>query len=64
MKEKIVKCQKEYKCDQCGEPIKKGEYAHFGKARQPRFRNTDCDEQIGVEYVAWRFHANEVICQT
>ena len=64
--EKKVKCRKNYKCDHCGEIINKGEYSFCGSDRQPRFSDGDGDheEQIGIEYISWRLHADVILCNS
>jgi hypothetical protein len=58
--EKIVKCRKDYKCNQCESIIKKGEKALYGSERRPKYDEND--NQIGIEYVSWRLHDDYNIC--
>lgn len=61
--EVLVKCRKDYICECCEQPIKKGEYSLVIKKRLPRYDSTNEHfKQIGVEYAKVRLHAMAEVC--
>ena len=60
--ERFMKAQKDYICDYCGKPIKKGRIYLFGKGRDPRYRAIHpleqyrglSEEQVGIQYYQYR----------
>ena len=64
---KIVTASKYYKCDSCGKEIRKGYKYEFNKTRVPVYEeelyqarydgslSVRYGEQIGIEYLQWRF---------
>jgi len=53
--EKEVKARKDYLCDICEKPIKKGDVYFFSKGKEPKFDDNDYDKQIGIKYYQYRY---------
>lgn len=48
MGEKVLTARKDYTCDVCGKPIKKGEIHVYMTGRAPKY--DDSERQIGICY--------------
>lgn len=65
--EKIKTARKEYACDCCNNPIKRGSKYSYQRLRIPKYAECKSDptedgEQIGVEYITIRLHLPEEMC--